>query len=675
MSNNPYELRAAIAEEASGEKAISYIEEIIRYNRALGSRDYHAAAEYMLRTMGRWGLETSLVTAPLDNGPVPYNWPSPYAWDLFNAAFKIIEPEEQTLVTFHQDSPMCVHSWSAATPPEGVTADLVYVGDGTRDEDYAGKDVRGKIVFADKGANWLVYILAVEKYGALGYVSDDILEVPPLKTRERFPDMILWYTFYERGADGGPLKGWGFSISPRQGDYLRQLLQQGPVRAHALVDSKTFSGVMENPLGVIEGSEQPQEEVLLMAHLCHPSPGAADNGSGCGVMLETARVISRLIETGEIPRPKRSIKFLFGPEGHMSNVYPSQNRDRLDQIIASITADTVGCEPTLVGGPHLFCRTSAAVPSFVNDLGVQLLKAVTPQYSRHPRAADQPVETSGTSPFKFEVIPWGLFSDNSCLSGWRVPAVGLLQWPSIFWHTPYDTPEKLSAEMMHRLVRWIAETTLAVANAGAVEALDILHTVETASEKRLGRVAQRARQAIQGAAADGKDAALARGLDELRYSAERDTQAIASTTGLARHEDEATRQRLQETAERLAARLKDRRREVEADLLAFAGWLGASANGQTGNGATAEGLEARPLRQKPGLIDMKYAAITFGTRFKERDSRYMERIAEMCNLSNGERTIGEIARVLKYEVGPLDTAVVREMFDALVEKGYLTLSE
>lgn len=674
MSTNLYQLRAAIAEEASGEQAISYIEEIIHYNRALGSRDYHRAADYMLRTMGRWGLETSLVTAPLDNGPVPYNWPSPYAWELNDAAFKILEPEERTLVTFHQNTPMCVHSWSAATPPEGVTAELVYVGDGTHDEDYADKDVRGKIVFADKGANWLVYTLAIEKYGALGYVSDDILEVPPLKTRERFPDMILWYTFYERGADGGPLKGWGFSISPRQGDQLRELLQQGPVQAYALVDSETFSGVMENPLGVIPGSKHPEEEVLLMAHLCHPSPGAADNGSGCGLMLETARVISRLIESRQIRRPKRSIKFLFGPEGHMSNVYPSQNRDRLEQIIASITADCVGSEPSVVGGPHLFCRTSASVPSFVNDLGVQLLKAVTPQYSRHARATNQPIDTSGTSPFKFDVVSWGIYSDNSCLSGWHIPAIGLLQWPSIFWHTPYDTLDTLSPELFHRLVRWTTELVLTIANAEAVEVVDILHTVAAASEKRLGQVAQKARQAIR--AADNQSAALAHGLDELRYSAERDAQAIASTLILARHEDEGTRQRLQETADRLATRVADNQREAEADLCAFAEWAGVSQNGEwrvESERLESGGLAVRPLRLKPGLIDMKYAAITFGTRFKERDSRYMERMAEIGNLSNGERTIAEIARVLNYEIGPLDMAVVQEMFAALEETGYVQL--
>ena len=82
-------------------------------------------------------------------------------------------------------------------------------------------------------------------------------------------------------------------------------------------------------------------------------------------------------------------------------------------------------------------------------------------------------------------------------------------------------------------------------------------------------------------------------------------------------------------------------------------------------------IDDRPRRKKPGLIDMKYVAITFGTEFKERDSRYMERIAEICNLSNGERTVAEIARIVRYEVGPVSDELVKEICDALAAKGFL----
>ena len=51
-----------------------------------------------------------------------------------------------------------------------VTAELVDVGEGTKESDYAGKDVKGKIVLvsASPGA---VQDLAVGKFGAAGIVS------------------------------------------------------------------------------------------------------------------------------------------------------------------------------------------------------------------------------------------------------------------------------------------------------------------------------------------------------------------------------------------------------------------------------------------------------------------------------------------------------------------------
>ncbi len=52
-----------------------------------------------------------------------------------------------------------------------VEAPLIDVGAGTADADYAGKDVRGKIVLAD-GVLSTVQRMAVVKYGAAGIVSD-----------------------------------------------------------------------------------------------------------------------------------------------------------------------------------------------------------------------------------------------------------------------------------------------------------------------------------------------------------------------------------------------------------------------------------------------------------------------------------------------------------------------
>jgi hypothetical protein len=148
-----------------------------------------------------------------------------------------------------------------------------------------------------------------------------------------------------------------------------------------VVDVKTFDGVMENVVGSIEGGALASEEFLCMAHLDHYRPGAMDNASGCSVLLEAANVLSRLVKDGGLPRPRRSIRFLFGAEGHLSNIYPHSLGSDLDRIVGSWTVDMVGAKPHVVGGPMVFNRASAATPTFLNDLGPAIFKESCPWYT------------------------------------------------------------------------------------------------------------------------------------------------------------------------------------------------------------------------------------------------------------------------------------------------------
>jgi hypothetical protein len=684
-----------VASFISGERILDHVREIARYDRALGSTEYHEAAQYVLRCLGRMGLRTSTLEVPLDGKTMPGNWVFPRAWEPRGAIFRITSPEERTLVTF-QEHPVCLHSWSAATSPEGEEAELVYVGDGTRDEDYAGVDVRGKIVFADKGANWLVYTLAIEKYGALGYVSDDILEIPGLKTRERFPEMLLWYTFYEQGSDGKPLRGWGFSISPRQGDYLRHLLRQGPVKAFARVQARTFEGVMENPVGVLEGSKYPEEEVVLMAHLCHPRPSAMDNAAGCGILLEAANTIARLVQEGKIERPKRSIVFLFGPEGHVSNAYPAAKRDHLDDIIAALAVDTVGATPAVAGGPLLLGRASAATPSFINDLGERLLKRAARQYPAFggpPSLGEAAGDLGrGASAFKFDVAPYGMHTD--CMCGWGVPTVSLVQWPAIFWHTQYDTPDRLDAVELQRVAWVTAMMALMVADAALPEALSLMYDVERGAERNLHKLGAQTRQELLAADQNELYEILGRRQDQLRFAREMGGRAVASASVLVRRDSKDARNLVEEVNQKLDKRLVDQERAEAKSLAAFVQQMGAGRDDSLGiqgaplaadepgvesaseDAATrlAQKAERRPKMKRPGLINMKFLAIELGRRYSGRDPLYMDHLAEMTNLSNGQRSIGEIARIIDYEIGTIDLDTTVAMFEDLESLGFLTFA-
>lgn len=563
-----------IASVIDGRRCLDHIREIGHFDRSLGSQGYHDSAQYMLAVLARMGLEQNVVTWPMDNTPVPWNWSVPPAWEPHSGLFKVMAPEEKTLVNFFT-TPTCIHPWSAATPPEGHTAEIVHVGAGTSDADYEGKDVRGKIVFADRGATWLVYVHAVEKRGALGYISDDILQIPNVKTREQYPDMVLWYTFYEREfTTGGLIKGWGLSISPRMGDYLRGLLQKGPVTGFCHIDARTFNGVMENVIGSIEGDDLAHEEFICMAHLDHYRAGAMDNSSGCAVLLEAAECLNRLIDEGKLPRPRRSIRFLFGPEGHMSNVYPNSLGDQRSNIIGSWTADTVGAKPHIVGGPLLFSRASAATPTYLNDLGVDLLKESCLYYSS---MGNSPVSTGisqdsvikahpGSSPFKFESIPYGIHSDNAVIAGWDVPAVGIFQWPSIIWHTQYDTVDKLDAGELARCAWATAVYSYKIAAAGPKEAHQWMHQVASHARQRLVKFGRLTQSEIASSAADHADALLNERIEELNYLVERESATISSCLSIVAHDHEKVRSALAVQRDTLVENLK-RTARLEQDAL------------------------------------------------------------------------------------------------------------
>lgn len=80
----------------------------------------------------------------------------------------------------------------------------------------------------------------------------------------------------------------------------------------------------------------------------------------------------------------------------------------------------------------------------------------------------------------------------------------------------------------------------------------------------------------------------------------------------------------------------------------------------------------KPKMKRLGLINMKYLAIKLGSRYGAQDPFYMDHLAEMSNLSNGQRTIKEIARIVGYEIGPMDLELAVAMFEELERLGFLT---
>ncbi|NIW11051.1 MAG: DUF4910 domain-containing protein, partial [Gammaproteobacteria bacterium] len=155
----------------------------------------------------------------------------------------------------------------------------------------------------------------VYKRGAAGVITDTLTyEIKNFRESIDLPDAHAYQAIWPTKEELNKVT-FGFSITKRQGNQLRALLKQKKtVTLKAIVDAKLFPGKLDIITATIKGKTKPNQEIFLIAHLCHPKPSANDNASGSGLLLEIARTIIALIQKGKIPQPKRTIRFFWVPE-------------------------------------------------------------------------------------------------------------------------------------------------------------------------------------------------------------------------------------------------------------------------------------------------------------------------------------------------------------------------
>lgn len=140
----------AIANEYSGEAAQEFDRQIVQYHRIQGSPMMADVAEkVVLSKLQAWGIESKIEQFPSD-GKIRYQTHvSPMGWDMRDGELWVEGVgRDSNFAPFricrYSDVPMCVSTYSKGGDWSG---ELVEVGSGTSDADYAGKDVRRKSGF------------------------------------------------------------------------------------------------------------------------------------------------------------------------------------------------------------------------------------------------------------------------------------------------------------------------------------------------------------------------------------------------------------------------------------------------------------------------------------------------------------------------------------------------
>lgn len=487
----------ALANELSGETAKRNLEGIVRNHRQRGSKGFHAAAELVAERARAYGLsDVTILQFPADEkifyGPQRSRLP----WDADFAELWEMRKDGGTwkpadLIASYEAIPVTLAEDSESAD---VTADLIDVGNGTAESDYAGKDVRGKIVLAaaQPGA---VQELAVEKFGAAGIISYALNQ--PQAWRGDDDTLIRW-----GHLESFPkTKTFAFMVSLKTSRALRERLAHGEqIRLHATVRAGQHPGGYEVVTGTIPGSDPKlkEQEIAFSCHLDHQRPGANDNASGCVTILEVARTLEKLIHEGKLPPPLRSIRFIWPPEIEGTVTLLNARPELAQKIKAVVHMDMVGGGPITKATFHV-TRGPRSLPSFVHDVAEAFGAFVNEQTEKFANtgAAEYPLVSpeGGKEPLRAEFSPYSMGSDHDVYqdSSFSIPAIYLNDWPDRYIHTNMDSSANIDPTKLKRAAFIGAASGYFLAQLNSAAMGDIQYQFVTAALRRGAAAMQRAR--------------------------------------------------------------------------------------------------------------------------------------------------------------------------------------
>jgi len=460
-----------IRTNASGERPFADFRNLAEFSGFAPSQGADQIAEYLLSEARRIALSNAAIERFPSDGK-SYIWAfrtEPY-WEGHRAELWVQKPERELLASFAMHR-VYLARLSRST---SVSAELVDVGSGTNDQEYLGKPVAGKIVLAT-GALSIVLRKAVWEHNALGIVLFREIDA------EDYPDLIGFQEPKPWEGPHGEQMAFAFSMSYRTGENLHRRLARGEnIVVDAEIEATTGKGEYPEVQAEIPGQDPGLPAVLVYAHTNDRNAGGGNNLTGVGCTLEVARVLSGLIQKGELARPRRTIRFMWGPEhfGIISHfhAHPSD----VQRIFAMINVDMIGYDQQRTKAvAHLF-RSPNSHPTFLNDVVQNFMEdmgannTISIRYANllGPRPSEgfldptfAPLGTRTDYRYNIERF-WGPSDHEDASEGSiGIPAVLLGDFPDVFLGTQQDTPEVGDPTQMRRGVIITAASAYAVASA------------------------------------------------------------------------------------------------------------------------------------------------------------------------------------------------------------------
>lgn len=488
------EILTKISQAISGERAFNYVREIANFHRIQASTGYRAAAQHVMQRLAEEGLDVRIRRYPADGQTWFFTSKMFQEWDCKGAALNLVAPA-RCLADF-QTHNLSVIQRSYPCDYRDRPLEIVMLDQGEAPAAYEGLDLRGKLIFVrEKFQDFVDW--AIKERGAVGVITDFMRPIPDVRTRYDLYDIHNYTSFWWKHTADEP-HTFGFVLTPREGDRLADLCrkmqaehaqdpQKDPYpKATCYVDSRLYDGEIEVVETLLKGESK--EEVLIVAHLCHPRSSANDNASGVAAAMEAIKVLKELTARGELPKLKRSIRVIFVPEFTGTYAYLHDLGDKMKRIKAGINLDMVGARQSHGYGPLTISGIPHATPSFCVNLAALVLDEMKQNTVAMTKDTYVPL-------FNSAVVGFEGGSDHFILSDptINIPTPMLGEWPDKNYHTGADTVEVIDPYILHKSAAICAGYVYLLANLSEADALAIMN-------KGRARFVEELTQAIQSAA-------------------------------------------------------------------------------------------------------------------------------------------------------------------------------
>ncbi|HEV2131626.1 MAG TPA: M28 family metallopeptidase [Longimicrobiaceae bacterium] len=409
---------AALRDSAAYERTALLVDRF--GHRFSGSESLERSIDWILEEMRRDGLENVRGEPVM----VPH-------WVRGEESAELVEPRPEPL-------PMLGLGGSIATPPGGITAEVLVVGSFDELEQRAS-EARGKIVLFDVPFTTYGETVQYRVNGAVaaaraGAVAALVRSVTPIAARRP-------HTGGMRYADDVP-KIPTAAITVEDAMMLRRMQERGErvvvrlrMSARTLPDARSRNVVAE-----IRGRELPEEVVVLGGHIdsWDVGQGAMDDAGGSVAAWEAVRLMKELGL-----RPRRTVRVVLwtneenGLRGALA--YRDTHRDQLHNHVLAMESDAGVFKPSGFG----FTGSDEAF-AMLQEIGTLLERIEAGQITRGGGGADiGPIMALG-------VPGMGLTVDGTCY----------------FWyhHTEADTIDKLDPREVALSVATMAVMAYVVAD-------------------------------------------------------------------------------------------------------------------------------------------------------------------------------------------------------------------